>query len=218
MWVVKIGGSLINRTEDLSSLVRAIVRISSITPIAIVAGGGRYADIIRVLDEHSEIGPSGAHWLAVLTMHFNAYRLKTTWPQTFSVSYNPRPQGRGRVPILLPYTLVKDSSLPQSWEVTSDTISALLAHRLGCGLALLKSVEGVYDRHPGGTLLKTIHTEELAQLRHSPVDPFLPIYLSSHGMDAWVLTGRDPARLERLMNNGRTHGTHIYSDLRTISP
>ena len=79
---------------------------------------------------------------------------------------------------------------------------------------LVKPVEGLYrDWPPGGKPLARLSVDELAELRAAGraagVDQHLPEVLRAAGVEAWVIDGREPARLVTLLEHGSTEGTRI---------
>ncbi len=109
--------------------------------------------------------------------------------------------------MLLPASLPLDE-LPASWDVTSDSIAAWVADRVGAGrLVLVKEVDGV--GRPGRRPLARLSVAELAALRPEGVDPYLPTMLERARFETWVIGGRDPARLAELLERGTTAGTRI---------
>jgi len=122
---------------------------------------------------------------------------------------------RAGTPILLPAALLARDPLPASWAVTSDSIAAWVA---GAGhaarLVLVKPVAGLYRDWPAdGEPLARLSVGELAELRATGraagVDQHLPEALRAAGVEAWVLDGREPARLVTLLEHGNTEGTLV---------
>jgi aspartokinase-like uncharacterized kinase len=112
----------------------------------------------------------------------------------------------GRLAVLAPFGWLRAADpLPHGWHVTSDTIAAWVAARLGARrLALLKSVDGALG--PGGDLLAEIGPEEAAAA--GIVDPYFARALAPD-IECWILSGRCPERIAELMKDGRTVGTRI---------
>ena len=97
--------------------------------------------------------------------------------------------------------------LPASWAVTSDSIAAWVAGKVGAGrLVLVKRAEGLTSR---GELLARLTVAELAALRPGAVDDYLPTVLEDARFETWVVSGREPRRLAELLDRGTTVGTRI---------
>jgi aspartokinase-like uncharacterized kinase len=117
-------------------------------------------------------------------------------------------------PVLLPAGLPLDA-LPASWRVTSDSIAAWVADQVGAGrLVLVKEAEGLFADAPArGAPIGRLSVADLAALRAAGraegVDEHLPAMLDGARFDTWVIGGRDPARLEELLERGMTAGTRI---------
>jgi aspartokinase-like uncharacterized kinase len=50
---------------------------------------------------------------------------------------------------------------------------------------------------------------ELAEVRPAGVDEHLPAVLEKASFETWVISGRDPARLAELLEQGTTVGTRV---------
>jgi aspartokinase-like uncharacterized kinase len=122
---------------------------------------------------------------------------------------------RGRAPVLLPAALLASDPLPASWAVTSDSIAAWVAGAAHpARLVLVKPVDGLYRDRPGdGEPLARLSVDELARLRAAGraagVDEHLPEALRAAGVEAWVINGREPARLVTLLEQGSAQGTLV---------
>ena len=116
----------------------------------------------------------------------------------------------GRTTVLLPAALPLDP-LPASWEMTSDSIAAWVAVRAGAGpLVLVKEVDGLFAQWPAhGEALARLTVAELRALRPAGVDEHLPTLLEAATFETWVISGRDPARLAELLEQGTTVGTRV---------
>jgi 5-(aminomethyl)-3-furanmethanol phosphate kinase len=142
MIVVKLGGSLARS----GSLARCLdVLATARRPAVIVPGGGGFADAVRA--EQSRIGFSdrAAHHMAILAMEQYALMLADHQPRLKpcrSIEEMRRTLAAGDPAIWLPTTLaLGDPTIPQSWDVTADSLAAWLARRLGAErLILVKSV------------------------------------------------------------------------------
>lgn len=187
--VVKVGGSLMNTVADLADIL-----LSSPRPLLIVPGGGIFADAVR----RTGVGGEAAHWMAIAAMEQMGWYLTT---YGFEASATLRiPQ---RTSVFLPYTELKRSDpLPHSWSVTSDTIAAWVAGRLGLDLLLLKSVDGV---RTGGKLAEVIE----APVSTSDVDETFIPFVIGHAISCRVINGRIPERVRDALEERAVPGSTI---------
>jgi len=142
MWVVKIGGSLLGSPELERWL--ALFAKHGDGKVVIVPGGGVFADAVRDAQKVSKISDACAHRLAVLAMDQFGLLLANMNPDLAlarsECEIDERTwQHRGIV--WLPSQMVlSDDGIPANWDVTSDSIAAWLAEKLGAQqLVLLKS-------------------------------------------------------------------------------
>lgn len=149
--VIKIGGSLFeSRTEQTVApgleLLALIGRAR--VPIVVVPGGGAFADAVRDEQIRLQLSDPAAHRMALLAMHQMAHAI---------VDLSPVP---GRMRLASSHTeianalaadhvsvwqpaamLAHEPDVAEDWTVTSDTLAAWLASRLGARhLVLAKSV------------------------------------------------------------------------------
>jgi aspartokinase-like uncharacterized kinase len=207
---MKIGGSILDQNDRVArELASTIIDISKQERLVVLTGGGRYADIIRDLDGRQGLGEQASHWLAITCMHLNAYRFSSLHPDDFTLVSNVVQEFDSTIPILLPRDMVKSSSLPISWEITSDTISAYVAKMLGGNLILIKDVDGLLDPYPYGKLVEEIPAKRLFTFQAKPVDSYLPRFLRDNDIGAWLVNGGYPERLRMIVNNRDPIGTYI---------
>ena len=186
--VVKIGGSLQECVPDLVPELRGYCAL-------IVPGGGNFADQVRAL----RIGDQdAAHWMAVLAMEQFGWYLST-----FGLPVTDRLEIPRVASVLLPYRPLRTyDPLPHSWDITSDTIAAWIAARLGVDLLLVKSVDGI---RVGGVVRDHIS----APVETDDVDPCLIPFALSHGVKVYVVNGRRPGLLGGVMRRDFHPGTTI---------
>lgn len=213
--VLKIGGSL-GRSNKLADMVPQLSALGPRHGILVVPGGGVFADAIRNYDRQFGLDRHASHWMAILAMDQYGHLISSLIPNSELVqglTDAGKVLARGRVPVLLPYTLSYQSgALPCSWDVTSDSIAAWVADLAGAQqLILLKCVDGLFTGDPGRhadvELLETIDLEQLAGCRG--VDRYLASILSKNGLDMWVINGEHPKRLSQLIEKGGTKGTRL---------
>jgi aspartokinase-like uncharacterized kinase len=195
--VLKIGGSLFDSSRALLRKVAAEGR-----NVLIVPGGGTFADNIRDVYGMGGLSDDAAHWMAMLAMDQYGYYLSdgTGIPLTDKI------EGEGTRIALAYEILRKDDALPHSWDVTSDTVAAWMAFRLGARLVKATDVDGVFH---DGRLVDSIGARDLQQMRETCVDVALPGFLVEHGMDAFVVNGRCVPRVLAAVRGEKTTGTEI---------
>jgi 5-(aminomethyl)-3-furanmethanol phosphate kinase len=183
--VVKVGGGL--GDDALPGLCAALGELGRRHPLLVVPGGASFADAVRDADRRFGLQAETAHRMAILGMEQFGWLLSDLIPGAERCT-DLTHAGAGRTRVLLPAGLPLDE-LPASWDVTSDSIAAWVADRVGAGrLVLVKAVDGRF-----------------ADL----VDEHLPTLLKRARFETWVIGGRDPARLAELLERGTTAGTRI---------
>jgi aspartokinase-like uncharacterized kinase len=218
--VVKVGGGLVREAGDdaLRTLCRAVGDAGARHPLLVVPGGAAFADAVREHDTRFGLQAATAHRMAILAMEQFGWLLcdliRGGVPCTDLASARAA-AARGETPVLLPAALLAGDPLPASWRVTSDSIAAWVAGAAHAArLVLVKPVDGLYRDWPAdGEPLARLSVGELAELRAAGraagVDQHLPDALRAAGVEAWVLDGRQPARLVTLLERGVTEGTVV---------
>jgi 5-(aminomethyl)-3-furanmethanol phosphate kinase len=187
MWVVKIGGSL-NDDPLLPQWLELMTQLGG-GRVALVCGGGGFADEVRRAQAHWQFDDLPAHNMAVLAMAQTAYlaqglnpklRLATTKAHIRQVLHS------GQTALWLPLEWVRDRpGIHTTWDTSSDSIALDLARKLnaerlvvvkscvvepGASLAEL-SAAGVLDRRfaaiakNAGFPIDIVQREELARMR-----------------------------------------------------
>lgn len=139
-------------------------------PLTIVPGGGPFADTVRAAQPTMLYDNATAHAMAVLAMEQYALALANrdgSLELAASCEAIAAAQARGRIALWRPSAMVASADdIAPSWNVTSDSLAAWLAKKMGaCALALIKSVD-VGD----GALLSEM-------VRKGVVDSAVPDYL-----------------------------------------
>jgi aspartokinase-like uncharacterized kinase len=205
--VVKVGGGV--GDSALPALCTTLGELGERHPLLVVPGGAGFADAVRAADRRFGLHAATSHRMAVLAMEQFGWMLSELIPgavRRTDVGF----ARAGRTGVLLPAGVPLDE-LPASWQVTSDSIAAWVAVRVGAGrLVLVKEVDGLYaDWPPRGEPLARLTVAELAALRTGGVDEYLPAVLDGAHFETWVVGGRDPARVAELLERGTTAGTRI---------
>jgi aspartokinase-like uncharacterized kinase len=136
--VVKVGGGI---GDD--ALPGVCAALGGRPSLLVVPGGGRFADAVREADRRFGLSDETAHRMAILGMEQFGHLLGDLIPGAELCSDLER-IATDRTSVLLPAALPLD--LPASWDVTSDSIAAWVARKVGAGrLVLVKAVAVVDD-------------------------------------------------------------------------
>ncbi|MBX3441826.1 MAG: hypothetical protein KF774_05425 [Planctomyces sp.] len=147
--VVKIGGSLID-LPDLRERLGALCERLQGRPLAIVAGGGASADLVRDWDRRFQLHEEAAHWLALRAMRLNEHllaallpgaRVVERWEALADAWSSQATVILGVAPLLRAAEARGEPTPPHAWDVTSDSLAAWFAGRLGARLVLVKSID-----------------------------------------------------------------------------
>lgn len=162
IWVVKLGGSLWNGPALRPWL--AALAAERARHIVIVPGGGPFADAVRDAQPVLGYGASAAHRMGILGMEQYGLALLDLEPRLRPSRTMADLADADGTAVWLPATLSADADVEESWDVTSDTLAAWLAERLGAErLVLVKSAP-----LPPGT------ADARALARAGIIDPVLP--------------------------------------------
>jgi dihydroneopterin aldolase len=143
--VVKLGGSTV-RAAELESWIAALA--GSKLPVVIVPGGGLFADQVRETQIRMDFSDTAAHAMAILAMEqFGQVILDRDerLAPARSLQEMTRALDAGKVPVWLPSSLALSApDIPVSWDVTSDSLAAWLAGKLGAKALLLIKQTGAF--------------------------------------------------------------------------
>jgi aspartokinase-like uncharacterized kinase len=145
--VIKVGGGLSRDPADFGRVVDALGAAGPGHRMLVVPGGGPFADTVREQQRRISISDDTSHWIAILGMEQYAHTLAERITGAQLVDTRPRIVAalrRRRIPVLAPYRWLRaEDPLPHSWDVTSDSIAAWIAARVGARrLVLIKPVAG----------------------------------------------------------------------------
>jgi 5-(aminomethyl)-3-furanmethanol phosphate kinase len=141
--VIKVGGGLSRLPGALEQVCSALQALSQPHPMLLVPGGGPFADAVRAFEGRTTLSPATSHWMAILAMNQYAYVLADRISGGVIVEEPGEIRevlSAGKIPIIAPARWMRSADvLPHSWEVTSDSIAAVVAGALGAGrLVLIK--------------------------------------------------------------------------------
>jgi aspartokinase-like uncharacterized kinase len=216
--VLKVGGSLAEDPSNLANLCQQLSALAKAHRIAIVPGGGAFADTVRKIDKTYKLSDVVAHKMAILAMDQYGFLLSDITPKAY-VSRSLKEvsnSAKGTLPILLPSKIMfREDPLEHSWDVTSDTIAAYIAQLLDAEkLVLVTDVDGIFSEDPKKTLdaklVAELSAEELLGWdRITSVDKTLPKMLLEANLDCYVVNGGHPERIKLIMENKKTVCTHV---------
>ena len=140
--IVKFGGSFAGSTH-LRDWTKAFVRCAG--RIVLVPGGGPFADVVRSTQSDIGFDDRAAHHMALLAMEQYGQALVSLNGVFAAANSRDAIHGAltaGRVPVWMPTRMALDAvDLAPSWNVTSDSLAAWLAGRIGAHkLFLVKHV------------------------------------------------------------------------------
>jgi dihydroneopterin aldolase len=98
----------------------------------------------------------------------------------------------GKVPVWSPEAMARAAALPETWDLTSDSLAAWLAGALGAGRLLLVK-HGRFE-------CAAVDAHDLAA--RGVVDPLFPRYLKASGAHAWLAGPADSTRLSEGLRGG----------------
>jgi len=187
--IVKVGGSLYNQIPDLIPVIKASNR-----PLLLIPGGGPFADLVRRVRVDNET----AHWMAVSAMEQFGLFIASFGISTTDAIITPL-----TTTVFLPYRYLRlTDPLPHTWDVTSDTIAAWVAHVLHLDLLLLKSVDGIF--------INGIFQEQVTRpVKTEVIDPFFIPFVIQNSVRATIINGTQPERLEKYLKGDLVPRTGI---------
>ncbi|CAN7304393.1 (5-formylfuran-3-yl)methyl phosphate synthase [Mesorhizobium sp. LjRoot246] len=199
--VVKLGGSTAHAAE-MKSWIAALA--GSRLPIVIVPGGGMFADQVRETQTRMEFSDTAAHAMAILAMeqfgHVILDRDERLTPAR-SLEEIVRALDEGKIPVWLPSSLALPASdVPASWEITSDSLAAWLAGKLGASALLLIKQTGAFFDNDTIDSLKA----------RGIVDPGFGAMLPD-GVDFRLAGPKDAAEAGALLASGKLPGIGIVA-------
>ena len=197
--VVKLGGSTADH-KAMEVWTGALARSS--LPLVIVPGGGTFADQVR--DEQRRLGFSdaAAHAMAILAMDQFGHVILDRH-ERFSPARSPedieKALADGKIPVWLPSVMaVPAPDIPASWDITSDSVAAWLAGKLGAETLLLIKQSRAFANE-----------DSVADLTaRGIVDAHFATMLPA-GIGLFIAGPDDAATAAAMFSSGRLPGIHI---------
>ena len=212
--VVKIGGSLFpNYAIDLAKKLKS-------TNSCIVLGGGEFANLIRKYNDEQHFSEEINHWTAIDCMDIIA-KLVNDKVESAKLAYSIEEinqiSNEGFTPIfIVSEFLKKEDPFECSWDVTSDSIAAYVAHLLNANLLIVTNVNGIYTQEPkesGSTFISKIDATTLLTFQESSIDVMLPSLLLEFGSDCYVVNGKFPERVMSLIDDNINDYNFDYTQI-----
>jgi len=199
--VVKLGGSFAF-SAYLGDWITAIAGCAG--RAVIVPGGGPFADVVRAAQAQMGFDDCAAHRMGLLAMEQYGCAIESLH-EKLSLADSPDTIHRdlldGKVPVWLSSRMTLSAAeIPQSWDITSDSLAAWLAGKIGAErLLLVKHVEPARG---------TTRAADLAV--RGIVDKAFANFLATSGVAAFVLGYNDHGAVARLLN-GEPAGIRIIA-------
>ena len=212
--VVKIGGSLFpNHAVTLADKLKG-------TGSCIILGGGEFANLIRRYDGEMNFSDEANHWAAIDCMDIIAKLVNDkvdSCKLAYSVDEVNDVSDEGSTPIFVVSEFLKsEDPFECSWDVTSDSIAAYVAHLLNANLFIVTDVNGIYTQEPkesGSTFISKIDAKTLLTFQESSIDVMLPSLLLEFGTDCYVVNGKFPERVLSLIDDNINHYNFDYTKI-----
>jgi aspartokinase-like uncharacterized kinase len=200
IWVVKLGGSLAG-SEHLDGWMNALATCGG--RVIVVPGGGPFADSVRAAQESMGLQDAVAHHMALLAMEQFGRALaslKRGYRIAASVTAIHRALRDGRVAVWAPAAMVLPcNDIPASWDISSDSLAAWLAGRLGVKRLLLVK-HGAAHEWP-------VSAADLAA--RDIVDVAFPRFLADSGAQAFIAPPERYAAAAAAIGDGGAPGARI---------
>jgi aspartokinase-like uncharacterized kinase len=217
--VIKVGGSLAEDPECLRALCRKLGELAKKYALIVVPGGGRFADAVREYDQRFALSSDASHKMAILGMDQFGLLLSNITPNShvFRQLKNVKELSEAKtVPIFLPsHLMFLENPLVNSWDVTSDSITAYVAGCVKAGkVVLVTDVDGVFTsdpkKNPNAKLMEKLSAKKLLTLsQRTSVDRYLPNLLLKAQIDCYVVNGKYPERVEAVLAGQQTTCTLV---------
>ena len=197
--IVKVGGSYAHyrRIAELASALACGAGRAVVVP-----GGGPFADCVRKEQPRIGFDDHAAHRMALLAMAGFGYALASLSPRLVpapSLATVRDVVGDGRVPIWLPFELLESRpDIPESWDLTSDSLAAWLCRRIAAGrLIFLKRVTPPRETSMPGLAATGI------------LDPLVAGFLAGAEIETWFCGPRNITALGRALAAGGGVGQRL---------
>ena len=212
--VVKIGGSLF--PVHAIELVKQLKGSKSL----VILGGGEFANLIREYDSQVNFSDETNHWTAIDCMDIIAKLVDDKVDSSklaYSLDEADKISNDGLTPIFIVSEFLRsEDPFECSWDVTSDSIAAYIAHSLNANLLIVTNVNGIYTqepKEPGSTFISKIDAKTLLTFQESSIDVMLPSLLLEFGTNCYVVNGKYPERVLSLIDDNINDYNFDYTQI-----
>ena len=212
--VVKIGGSLF--PDYAIELAKKLNNTNSL----IILGGGEFANLIRKYDSIQNFSSEVTHFTAIDCMDIIAKLVNDKVDSTklaFSIDEINEISDEGFTPIFVVSDFLKNEDpFECSWDVTSDSIAAYVAHIFNANLFIVTNVNGIYTQEPkelGSAFISKIDAKTLLTFQESSIDVMLPSLLLEFVTDCYVVNGKFPERVLSLIDDNKNDYNFEYTQI-----
>ncbi len=199
--VVKLGGSTAAGAE-LRIWIAALA--GSSLPLVIVPGGGPFANLVRDAQKRMDFSEEAAHAMAILAMDQFGHVIldgQERFAPAHSLDELEHALEAGRIPVWLPSRLsLAAPDIRASWDVTSDSLAAWLAGKLGAEALLLIKQSNDFSA------ADDIHSLTAREIVDAGFSAMLP-----EGVDLFLASSRDAETAGTMLAAGRLPGMGILA-------
>ncbi|MEI5680929.1 MULTISPECIES: amino acid kinase family protein [unclassified Mesorhizobium] len=200
--VVKLGGSTAFHAE-MREWVFALAAAEM--PLVIVPGGGPFADQVRDAQKQMRFSDRAAHFMAILAMDQMGLAIVEMHDRLVPArSFRDIEEAlqRREIPVWLPSQMcLSATEMPQSWDLTSDSLAAWLAGKIGAEALLLIKQTNAFDEN----------SQILNLVAVGIVDPLLPAMLKP-GVDFFLAGPAALANARERFAAGEVPGVRIGAE------
>jgi dihydroneopterin aldolase len=197
--VVKLGGSTAGH-DEMKVWIAALA--GSSLPLVIVPGGGPFADQVRSAQKGMGFSDAAAHAMAILAMDQFGHVIVDShkrFSAARSIEEIEQASAVGKIPVWLPSALATPAQdIPASWEITSVSLAAWLAGKLGAEALLLVKQSRAFTGDDGVADL----------MARGIVDTYLAAMLPA-ATGLYVAGAQDTGTAAATLSSGRIPGIRI---------
>ena len=190
------------------------------TSSVIILGGGDFANLIRKYNSEMNFSEEVNHWTAIDCMDIIAKLVNDKVDSAklaYSIEDVNQIANEGFTPIFIVSEFLKrEDPFECSWDVTSDSIAAYVAHLLNANLLIVTDVNGIYTqepKEPGSTFISKIDATKLLTFQESSIDVMLPSLLLKFGTNCYVVNGKFPDRVLSLIDDNINDYNFDYTQI-----